>query len=108
MIAFLIETRLSFIQIEANLVDFDVTLNTESINLCNMTKITVKDAFVSVIKINDEGYISLTDMLKAKAAISFSLIGCGIGIRLSFLFLGKLNNPTFNCAEFDIIKSQAG
>ena len=22
--------------------------------------------------------------------------------------MGKLNNPTFNCAEFDIIKSQAG
>ena len=31
-----------------------------------MTKITVKDTFVSVIKINDEDYISLTDMLKAK------------------------------------------
>ena len=71
LIAFLIETRLSFIQIEANLVDFDVTLNTESINLCNMTKITVKDAFVSVIKINDEGYISLTDMLKAKGGDFF-------------------------------------
>ena len=71
MIAFLIETRLSFIQIEANLVDFDVTLNTESINLCNMTKITVKDALVSVIKINDEGYISLTDMLKAKGGDFF-------------------------------------
>ena len=54
-----------------NLVDFDVTLNTESINLCNMTKITVKDAFVSVIKINDEGYISLTDMLKAKGGDFF-------------------------------------
>ena len=22
--------------------------------------------------------------------------------------MGKFNNPTFNCAEFDIIKSQAG
>jgi len=71
LIAFLVETRLSFIQIEANLVDFDVTLNTEAINLCNMTKITVKDAFVSVIKINDEGYISLTDMLKAKGGDFF-------------------------------------
>ena len=23
-------------------------------------------------------------------------------------YLAKINNPTFNCAEFDIIKSQAG
>ena len=70
MIAFLIDSFLP--DDEKNyLVDFDVTLNTESINLCNMTKITVKDAFVSVIKINDEGYISLTDMLKAKGGDFF-------------------------------------
>lgn len=31
-----------------------------------MEKITVKDVAVSVIKVNDEDYISLTDMLKAK------------------------------------------
>ena len=74
-----------------------------------MTKITVKDAFVSVIKINDEGYISLTDMLKAKGGDFF--FSNWLRNRNTVEFLGiweKLNNPTFNCAEFDIIKSQAG
>ena len=31
-----------------------------------MAKITVKDTEVSVLKVNEEDYISLTDMLKAK------------------------------------------
>ena len=31
-----------------------------------MAKITVKDTQVSVIKVQNEDYISLTDMLKAK------------------------------------------
>ena len=74
-----------------------------------MTKITVKDTFVSVIKINDEDYISLTDMLKAKDGDFF--FSNWLRNRNTVEFLGiweKLNNPTFNCAEFDIIKSQAG
>ena len=57
-----------------------------------MAKISVKDTEVSVIRVQDEDYISLTDMLKAKDG--------------EFFF--SLNNPNFNCAEFDIIKSQAG
>ena len=31
-----------------------------------MAKITVKDTDVTIIKINDDDYISITDMLKAK------------------------------------------
>ncbi len=31
-----------------------------------MAKITVKDKEISVVKVNDEDYLSLTDMLKAK------------------------------------------
>ena len=74
-----------------------------------MAKITVKDTLVSVIKISDEDYISLTDMLKAKDGDFF--FSNWLRNRNTIEFLGiweKLNNPAFNCAEFDIIKSQAG
>ncbi|MBO8439922.1 MAG: KilA-N domain-containing protein [bacterium] len=74
-----------------------------------MAKITVKDTLVSVIKISDEDYISLTDMLKAKDGDFF--FSNWLRNRNTIEFLGiweKLNNPAFNYAEFDIIKSQAG
>lgn len=31
-----------------------------------MSKITVKDRQINILKVNDEDYLSLTDMLKAK------------------------------------------
>ena len=74
-----------------------------------MTKIIVKDTVVSVLKVNEEDYISLTDMLKAKDGDFF--FSNWLRNRNTVEFLGiweQLNNPNFNCAEFDIIKSQAG
>ena len=74
-----------------------------------MTKIIVKDTVVSVLKVNEEDYISLTDMLKAKDGDFF--FSNWLRNRNTVEFLGiweQLNNPNFNCVEFDIIKSQAG
>ena len=74
-----------------------------------MAKITVKDTVVSVLKVNKEDYISLTDMLKAKDGDFF--FSNWLRNRNTVEFLGiweQLNNPNFNCAEFDIIKSKAG
>ena len=74
-----------------------------------MAKIIVKDTEVSVMRINEEDYISLTDMLKAKDGEFF--FSNWLRNRNTVEFLGiweKLNNPDFNCVEFDIIKSQAG
>ena len=74
-----------------------------------MAKITEKDTVVSVLKVNKEDYISLTDMLKAKDGDFF--FSNWLRNRNTVEFLGiweQLNNPNFNCAEFDIIKSQAG
>ena len=74
-----------------------------------MAKIVVKDIEVSVLKVNEEDYISLTDMLKAKDGEFF--FANWMRNRNTVEFLGiweQLNNPNFNCAEFDIIKSQAG
>ena len=74
-----------------------------------MAKIIVKDTEVSVMRINEEDYISFTDMLKAKDGEFF--FSNWLRNRNTVEFLGiweKLNNPDFNCVEFDIIKSQAG
>ena len=74
-----------------------------------MTKIIVKDTVVSVLKVNEEDYISLTEMLKAKDGDFF--FSNWLRKRNTVEFQGiweQLNNPNFNCVEFDIIKSQAG
>ena len=74
-----------------------------------MAKIQVKDISVSVVKVNNDDYICLTDMLKAKDGEFF--FSNWLRNRNTVEFLGiweKLNNPNFNCAEFDIIKSMAG
>jgi phage terminase large subunit-like protein len=81
-------------------------------NLTNMVKnktIIVKDTPVTITNINDSDYISLTDMMKAKDGDFF--FSNWLRNRNTIEFLGiweKLNNPEFNCVEFDIIKSQAG
>ena len=74
-----------------------------------MAKIQVKDISISVMKVNNDDYISLTDMLKAKDGEFF--FSNWLRNRNTIEFLGiweKLNNPNFNYAEFDIIKSMAG
>ena len=74
-----------------------------------MAKIIVKDTEVSIVKVDEQDYISLTDMLKAKDGEFF--FSNWLRNRNTVEFLGiweQLNNPKFNCVEFDIIKSQAG
>ncbi len=60
-------------------------------------------------KKNDQDYISLTDMLKAKDGDFF--ISDWLRNRNTVEFLGiweRVYNPDFNYGEFAIIKSQAG
>ena len=74
-----------------------------------MAKIEVKGTEISVITINNNDYISLTDMLKAKDGDFF--ISDWLRNRNTVEFLGiweKIYNPNFNYGEFAIIKSQAG
>ena len=74
-----------------------------------MAKITVQNTQITVIRQNEDDYISLTDMLKAKDGEFF--FSNWLRNRNTIEFLGiweRLMNPNFNCAEFDIIKSQAG
>jgi len=74
-----------------------------------MAKVTVQDIDIRVTSFKDEDYLSLTDMLKAKDGEFF--FSNWLRNRNTVEFLGvweKVHNPDFNCAEFDIIKSQAG
>lgn len=74
-----------------------------------MAKIEVKGTEISVITINNDDYISLTDMLKAKDGDFF--ISDWLRNRNTIEFLGvweRIYNPDFNYGEFAIIRSQAG
>jgi hypothetical protein len=74
-----------------------------------MNKLTVKGIEINVMAVNDEDYISLTDMLKAKDGDFF--ISDWLRNRNTVEFLGiweQIHNPDFNCGEFALIKSQAG
>ena len=74
-----------------------------------MAKITVKDTDVTVLKINEEDYISLTDMLKAKDGGFF--VTDWLRNRNTLEFIGiweNMFNPDFNYGEFATIKNQSG
>ena len=74
-----------------------------------MAKIEVRGIEISVITINNDDYISLTNMLKAKDGDYF--ISDWLRNRNTIEFLGiweRIYNPKFNYGEFAIIKSQAG
>ena len=72
-------------------------------------KIEVLDTPITVVSVQEQGYISLTDMLKAKDGDFF--ISDWLRNRNTVEFLGiweSIHNPHFNYGEFAIIKSQAG
>lgn len=74
-----------------------------------MVKITVNDSEITVVKVNDEDYLSLTDMMKANDGDFF--FHNWLRNRNTIEFLGvweKVYNPNFNSVEFDRIKSMAG
>lgn len=74
-----------------------------------MTKITVKDTEVNVVKVNGEDYICLTDMMRAKDGEFF--ITDWLRNRNTLEFIGiweKVYNPDFNYGEFATIRNQAG
>ena len=72
-------------------------------------KIQVEGKEITVILDNNQEYISLTDMLKAKDGDFF--IADWLRNRNTIEYLGiweSVYNPDFNYGEFAIIKSQAG
>ena len=74
-----------------------------------MAKLTVLENEITILKVDDQDYISLTDMLKAKDGDFF--ISDWLRNRNTIEYLGiweKIHNPDFNYGEFAIITSKAG
>ncbi len=74
-----------------------------------MAKINVKDTEVTVIQINNEDYICITDMIKAKDGDFF--VTDWLRNRNTLEYIGiweQVYNPNFNYGEFAIIKSKSG
>ena len=75
----------------------------------DMAKITVRDTEVTVIQINNDDYLCITDMIKAKDGDFF--VSDWLRNRNTMEYIGiweQIYNPDFNYGEFAIIKSQAG
>ena len=74
-----------------------------------MAKIIVNTTEVSVLNLNGEDYICLTDMMKAKDGEFF--VTDWLRNRNTLEYIGiweKIYNPNSNYGEFAIIRNQAG
>jgi len=84
-------------------------IETHCINYNTMAKITVQNTDISIVKYNEEDYISLTDM--AKSQLQEHIIFRWLSLKSTIEYLGEwemLYNPDFNCTEFGTIKNAAG
>jgi hypothetical protein len=74
-----------------------------------MAKINVKNTEITVMKINDQDYICITDMLKAKDGDFF--VTDWLRNRNTLEYVGiweQIHNPDFNYGEFAVIKGKSG
>ena len=74
-----------------------------------MAKIKVQDTEVTIIQVNDEDYLSLTDMIRAKDGDFF--VTDWLRNRNTLEYIGlweEVYNPIFNYGEFATIKSHSG
>ena len=74
-----------------------------------MAKIIVNNTEITIMKVDEKDYISLTDMIKSKDGDFF--ISDWLRNRNTVEFLGvweQIHNSNFNYGEFAIIRSQAG
>ncbi len=76
-----------------------------------MAKITVKNTDLSIVKINDADYISLTDIARYKTDDTSAVIGNWMRNRNTIEYLGiweTLYNPAFKPLEFEGFRQEAG
>jgi hypothetical protein len=76
-----------------------------------MAKITVEKTLISVIQVDEEDFISLTDIAKFKSDDPSTVIGNWMRNRNTIEYLGiweTLNNPEFKPFEFEGFRRQAG
>ena len=76
-----------------------------------MAKIRVQETDVTVLRINNNDYISLTDIAKHKSEEPFIVVANWMRNRNTIEYLGiweSLYNPDFKPIEFDRFKKEAG
>jgi hypothetical protein len=78
-----------------------------------MAKITVQNSEITILTIQENDFISLTDMANAREGESRAadIIKNWLRNRYSLEFLGTwemIHNPAFKVVEFDHFKSQSG
>ena len=74
-----------------------------------MAKIKEENTEISVVNVQNEDYISLTDM--AHSQMQEHIIFRWMSLKSTIEYLGEwemLYNPNFNCTEFDTIRNAAG
>ena len=74
-----------------------------------MKKMNVMDTDISVVSLNGDDYLCLTDMIKAKDGDFF--VSDWLRNRNTLEYLGiweQVYNPAFNYGEFATIKNQSG
>ncbi len=76
-----------------------------------MAKITVQNTNITIIKVDGEDYVSITDLARHKSDEPTAVIGNWMRNRNTIEFLGiweSLYNPDFKPLEFEGFKKQAG
>jgi hypothetical protein len=74
-------------------------------------KMTVQGIDVRYDRVNQNDYISLTDIAKFKTQEPAKVIENWMRSRVTIEYMGlweKLNNPNFNLLEFEEVKKNAG
>lgn len=74
-----------------------------------MAKLNVQNTEISIVRYNDDDYISLTDM--ARSQMQEHIIFRWLSLKSTIEYIGEweiLYNPSFNCTEFGAIKNAAG
>jgi len=76
-----------------------------------MAKINVKETDITILKVNEDDYISLTDIAKFKSNDPAAVIANWMRNRNTIEYLGiweALYNPGFKPIEFDRFRNEAG
>ncbi|MCQ2229049.1 MAG: KilA-N domain-containing protein [Bacteroidales bacterium] len=74
-----------------------------------MAKIKIDNTEIAIVSIENEDYISLTDM--AHSQMQEHIIFKWMSLKSTIEYIGEwemLYNPNFNCTEFDTIRNAAG
>ncbi len=76
-----------------------------------MAKLTVQNTNITIINVDGEDYVAITDLARHKSDDPTAVIGNWMRNRNTIEFLGiweKVYNPDFNYGEFATIRNQSG